>query len=85
MSRYTLYQTGPDNHSTYAECWGSTSTSPGRKVAESDTLAGLIDAVDSMGHDNWWIRGPGGRNVAGTREEFRNLPSVKKALAATDA
>lgn len=85
MARYTLYQTGPDNRSTYAECWGSGSTSDGRKVAESNTLAGLIDAVSAMDHDNWWIRGPGGKNVAGSRKKFFALPSVAKAMARTAA
>jgi hypothetical protein len=33
--RYKLYVQGPDNNSTYAECWGSTATSPGRLVREA--------------------------------------------------
>ncbi len=78
---YTLFQTGPDNRSTYPECWGSTSTSPGRQLAVSSTLAGLIDAVSAIEHDNFWVRGPGGKNVAGSRKDFFALPSVAKCLA----
>jgi hypothetical protein len=79
-ARYALFETGPDNRSTYAECWGCQSTSPGRLVAESETLAGLLAAVDGMGHDNWWIRGPGGRNIASSRREYYARPSVAKGL-----
>ena len=78
--RYTLYQTGPDNNSTYAECWGSTSTSRGREVASSSTLVGLMDAVDKLDHDNWSIYGPGARVICGSRREYYGLPSVAKAL-----
>lgn len=80
MARYTLYQTGPDNRSTYAECWGSTRTSRGRVVAESATLVGLMDAVDRFDHDNWWICGPSSRCVASYRREYYALPSVAKEL-----
>lgn len=82
--KYTLFQTGPDDSSTYAECWGSNSSSPGRHVASASDLLGLMDAVDGMDHDNWWIRGPGGRNVANTRREYYALPTVAKALARID-
>lgn len=78
--RYTLLECGPDNNSTYAECWGSTRTSPGREIASASTLVGLMDAVDALGHDNWSIRGPGGRHVAGSRQDYYRLPSVAKAL-----
>lgn len=84
MARYILYQTGPDNYSTYAECWGSTSTSRGRMVASASTLVGLMDAVDQfdqLDHDNWWICGPGGRSIAGSRREYYALPSVARELA----
>ncbi len=80
MARYTLFQTGPDDTSTYAECWGATGNSPGREIASADTLAGLIDAVDSLGHDNFWIRGVRGRNVAGSRRDFRRLSPVQREL-----
>jgi hypothetical protein len=82
MARFTLYQTGPDNRSTYAECWGQ-ATSPGRKVAEASTLLGLLAAVDGIGHDNWWVRGPGGRRIAHDRKSFYALPTVAKHLKAT--
>ena len=81
MARYTLYQTGPDNRSTYAECWGQASTSRGREIASASTLIGLLDAADDMGHDNWWIRGPGGKCVAGSRKDYYALPSVRQELA----
>lgn len=81
MRNYVLYETGPDNRSTYAECWGIASTSRGRERAAASRLADLVSAVDDVGHDNFWIRGPGGRNVAGSRREFRALPSVARRLA----
>jgi hypothetical protein len=81
MARYTLYQTGPDNSSTYAECWGSTRTSRGRVVASASTLVGLMDAVDQFDHDNWSIYGPGARYICGSRRHYYALPSVAKELA----
>lgn len=77
---YILYQTGPNNYSTYAECWG-TGTNRGRMVASAPTLVGLMDAVDQLNHDNWWICGPGGRSIADSRREYYALPSVAKELA----
>ena len=50
-----LYKQGPDDSSTYPECWGSTATSHGRLVAESGTLTGLVDAVIALGHENWAV------------------------------
>ena len=79
MARYILYQTGPDNYSTYAECWGSTGNR-GRMVASASTLVGLMDAVDQFDHDNWWICCPGGRSI-NSRREYYALPSVAKELA----
>lgn len=81
MARYTLFQTGPDNRSTYPECWGA-ATSPGREIASADKLADLAPLVERIGHDNWWIRGPRGRNVAGSRADFFALPSVRRAATA---
>lgn len=54
--RLKLYKQGPDNCSTYPECWGSTATSPGRLVKEAARLVDLIEAADAMGHSNWVIR-----------------------------
>lgn len=70
---YILYQTGPNNTSTYAECWGSTRTSRGRKVASAPTLVGLSPAVDKFDHDNWSIYGPGDRFVCGRRRDYYSL------------
>lgn len=81
MARYTLYETGPDNYSTYAECWGSTRTSRGREVASAGRLVDLLDAVDRMKHDNWSLIGPGGRFVTGSRKGYYRLPAVAKELA----
>ena len=81
MARYTLYQTGPDNSSTYAECWGSERASLGREVASAPTIVGLMDAVDRLSHDNWFIRGPGARCVCGSRRDYYALPAVAKELA----
>lgn len=50
MARYVLLEQGPDDRSTYAECWGSTRTSRGRLVAEASTLVGLLSFVDKMTH-----------------------------------
>jgi hypothetical protein len=69
MARYTLY----------AECWG-TASSLGREIASSSRLIGLLEVVEKIGHDNFWIRGPGGRYVAGSRREYYKLPSVAKEL-----
>lgn len=85
MARYTLLETGPDDECTYPECWGALATSQGRVRAESATLAGLIEDVDAIGHDNWWIRGPGGRSAAQSRREFRALPAVARELRRTPA
>jgi hypothetical protein len=81
--RYKLYQTGPDNHSTYAECWGSGAKSNGRLVAEADTLAGLIRATD-MGHSNWTIRDTHRREWI-SPSEFRLRKCVCKAIPEREA
>lgn len=84
MARYTLYQTGPDNSSTYAECWGSTARSRGREVASASTLVGLMKAVNQFGHDNWAIYGPGGRHICGSRRDYYALPSVAKLACSAE-
>jgi hypothetical protein len=53
--RYKLYATGPDNHSTFADCFGPNG-GPGRLIAEAAKLAYLVPAADSIGHRNWHIR-----------------------------
>jgi hypothetical protein len=80
MALYTMYQTGPDDRSTYPECWGSTRTSQSRKIASGSSIADLMDTVDAITHDNWWIRGPGGVCVAGSRKEFYTIPRIKNLL-----
>ncbi len=77
---YTLYQLGPDDRSTYPECWGSHAASPGHKIAEAKTLAALVDAVSALSHDNWSLRGPGDKSIASSRAEFFDLPRVKNVL-----
>ncbi len=77
---YRLLEQGPDNHSTWGECWGKNAESPGRLIRTSSTLFGLADAVEKMGHDNWTIYGPGGRYEAGSRKEYWARPVVAKAL-----
>ena len=77
---FTLHEQGPDNRSTYAECAGR-DAGPGRKVASSSRLVGLMDAVEGIGHDNFTIYGPGGRHEAGGRQEFFARPTVAAELA----
>jgi hypothetical protein len=79
--RYKLYVQGPDNNSTYAECWGSTATSPGRLVREASRLADLIEAADGLGHSNWSVR-DGHRREWMSPEEFWARKAVAKATAA---
>ena len=73
--RYVLRIQGPDNSSTYPECWGSQPR--GREVARSDRLVDLIDAVSDLGHDTVCLAN---RLIAQDREEFFALPAVKKAI-----
>ena len=77
---FTLYEQGPDNSATWAECSGR-DAGPGRQVASSSRLASLIDAVENIGHDNFAIYGPGGRHEAGGRREFFARPTVAAELA----
>jgi hypothetical protein len=69
---YILYQRGPDNRSTYPECWGSTATSRGRVIATADTLDGLAEAVQRLGHDNFSIWNLAGY-VCGGKDEYQSL------------
>jgi hypothetical protein len=81
MARYRLLEKGPDDKSTYSECWGSTATSNGREIASGEKLLDLLDAVDKMNHDNWSIYGPGNRYICGSRRSYYALSSVAKELA----
>jgi hypothetical protein len=80
---YILYQRGPDNRSTYPECWGSTATSRGRVIATADTLDGLADAVRRLGHDNFCIWNPAGY-VCGGQSEYQSLLSEYQSLLAEE-
>jgi hypothetical protein len=51
------------------------------RLTAATTLVGLLDAVDDLDHDNWWICGPGARNIAGSRREYYRLPTVARELA----
>ncbi len=82
---FILYELGPDNHSTYQECWGTEATSPGRVIDQSFMLIGLVRAVKGLDHDNWWIRGPLGETIATSRAEYFALPEVQQHVEATEA
>jgi hypothetical protein len=73
--RYRLLQQGPDDRSTYAECWGSTATSDGRLVAEAKRLVDLVEPASKMGHSNWSVHDTHLR-VYVRPEEFWRRPSV---------
>jgi hypothetical protein len=73
--RYQLLAQGPDNRSTYAECWGSTATSDGRLVTAAARLADLVETADGMGHTNWLIRDSHRRQWI-PPEEFWRRPAV---------
>ncbi len=84
MARYVLYATGPDNRSTYPECWGAAGRSRGRYITAADTLPDLIPAVNRLGHDNFWIRAANGRCMAGNRKDFYALPAIRKVVDAAE-
>lgn len=73
--RLRLYKQGPDNRSTYPECWGSTATSPGRLVKEADKLTELIEDADRLGHSNWSVRDHHKRRWL-SPQEFWKEPTV---------
>lgn len=58
-SHYYLYRQGPDDNSTYAECWGM-NASRGRLLATAYTAEGIRRAV---AHEGGW----GGLQVYGKR------------------
>ena len=51
LHTYSLFAQGPDNHSTYAECWGSTAASPGRLIV-TGTATEISAALEEIGHKN---------------------------------
>jgi hypothetical protein len=77
--RYTLYLCGPDNHSTYSECWGANASSLGRELAESGSLARLVSAAGAIRHENWLIRDHHRGNTI-SPGEFWKRPVVISAL-----
>jgi hypothetical protein len=79
--RYTLLVLGPDNRSTYSECWGATATSDGRPVATAARLADLAEPAGKLGHTNWAVR-DGRRYI--TPEEFWQRPAVAAVVAARE-
>lgn len=46
--RYRLLEQGPDDSSTYAECWGAYPQSPGRLIASAMTLQGKARLADGL-------------------------------------
>jgi len=72
---FRLYEQGPDNFSTYAECFGRDG-GPGRLIATGERLVDLIDTVQSMAHDNLAVYGPGGRCEAMGSRAFFARPTV---------
>ncbi len=74
---FTLYKMGPDNRSTYPECWGA-GNGPGRKVAEALTLRELASAIEALGHDNWAVEAPGGwMHADDVREALADAPAPR--------
>lgn len=56
MKNFTIFTQGPDNNSTYAECWGANSPSKGRHIADCDTVDEVIEAIHDLGHTNYTVR-----------------------------
>lgn len=74
--RYLLLELGPDDRSTYAECWGAHARSWGREIAAAHVLDDLRAAVDQIGHDNIRVvrrHGHGLKSIAGSRSEYHAL------------
>jgi len=72
LKYYTLYQCGPDNRSTYAECFGCNS-GRGRERASgrTDEIASVIQEAN---HQNFTVRRHPTRGVRGCEmsvSEFR--------------
>lgn len=55
-ARYRLLAQGPDNSSTYPECWGNQATSDGRLLRSAKKLALLAKTAKLLTHDNWCIQ-----------------------------
>jgi hypothetical protein len=80
MSRYTLYCQGPDDSSTYSQCWGPNPRSRGVEHATADRLADLIAAADAMNHSSWTVRDSHAR-VTMQPHEFWARKAVQRAIA----
>lgn len=55
-TRFTVLTQGPDNNSTYAECWGAAATSRGQHYADVPSLRALVEAIHDLGHANYTVR-----------------------------
>jgi hypothetical protein len=77
--RYVLYEQGPNNRDTYAECWGTQATSPGRPRASSERLVEMIPHVNDLEHRNWIIWDRYRREIIDYRD-FWKRPAVKRAI-----
>jgi len=73
-ARYRILEQGPDNNSTYAECWGGNPASDGSFVADCDTFDEVREVIHELGHQNYTIR---------DRRQHRTFvgPALKKMAA----
>lgn len=57
MKRFTIIEQGPDDYSTYAECWGSPANRKrGKLVADCDNFDDVVEVIHDLGHTNYTIR-----------------------------
>jgi hypothetical protein len=75
FSRFTVLVQGPDNNSTYSECWGSNSSSRGRHLADCASLSALIETIHDLAHTNYTVRDR-------TKHVTYNGPSINEIKAA---
>lgn len=52
---FRLLAQGPDDNSTYSECFGSTATSDGRLIGSFHYLKTAIEQAMKIGHNNFVI------------------------------
>ena len=76
--RYQLLKQGPDNLSTYAECFGPRPASRGRLVAEGGRLSDLIEAADEESHHSNWCVYDSHRDEEMTPSEYFARPAIAK-------
>lgn len=80
--RYTLHENGPDDHSTYAHCFGP-NAGLGAITAQADRLADLAPVVDDLSHSNWSVRDRH-RHATICPGEFWARKCVRKARPAVE-